>query len=361
MAFSGSSPRSAAERARGDVDGGGRAERQDGLGEGAQAVRPGRAAGDDQPAATGHPGAQGGHLLGLQGRRVHVLPDQPVEGRPALHPTGQLGGGQRHDDGRQAGLVGQQVQAADDVARSLGHDPDDELGGVVAGELDLDAVDGRAALHEGDLHGPAEAGRLGVQPIDLVRLGRQVDGGPEARLAGQAAGQAQLAGDRGAVVLEVDVDAHPGALAGVPVEQDAGFHGQALDRGPGRGRGDAEQGQDHEQRGREPSRRAPTAGGGRGGLGVAHAHSVRGVGDGRSKDASAPPKVAPGGARRAYRTMGRSRGPSSGVPSRRARPRYPCPRSAPSAPCAMTCRRWATPRSWSRRPTTSSARPNGHG
>lgn len=34
------------------------------------------------------------------------------------------------------------------------------------------------------------------------------------------------------------------------------------------------------------------------------------VRDGRSKDASVPPKVAPGGARHAYRTMGTSRGPS---------------------------------------------------
>ena len=96
--------------------------------------------------------------------------------------VGQVGrieaDGQRRDVVR----VGQQVEVADDVARPLGDDADDQLGPVV------DRVNAALVVaivvvagHEADLELAPEARRLGVQAIGLVGLGRRSTEGPEAR------------------------------------------------------------------------------------------------------------------------------------------------------------------------------------
>ena len=109
----------------------------------------------------------------------------------------------------------------------LGDDGDDELGRVVGGERRLGRGDRRLAIDERDGKLAAERRGLGVQDVDLVRLRRQLDGLPETGLTLRAARQAELAGDRRTVVLEVDRDRDPRPEPCVTAEQDAGLHRQA--------------------------------------------------------------------------------------------------------------------------------------
>ena len=62
---------------------------------------------------------------------------EPVERAPRLDALGQVGRVEGDDQRRDLVLVRQQVEAADDVARPLGDDADDELGRVVDREAAL--------------------------------------------------------------------------------------------------------------------------------------------------------------------------------------------------------------------------------
>ena len=59
----------------------------------------------------------------------------------------------------------------------LGDDADDQLGRLVDREGGLGRGDRRSPLDEADLELAPEAGRLGVQPVRLVGLGRELDRG----------------------------------------------------------------------------------------------------------------------------------------------------------------------------------------
>ena len=119
---------------------------------------------------------------------------------------------------------------------------------VKVGLADRDRL---VAVDEGDRQGAAERGRLGVEDVDLIGLGRQLDGHPEARLALGAARESQLAADRRAVVLEVDGDRDPRPEPGVTAEQDASLHRRPADRR--RGAGDRPEGREDERdRGDDP-------------------------------------------------------------------------------------------------------------
>ena len=82
------------------VHGARRAEGQQVVGQAAEGRGAGRTAEDDQAAAEPQPGAQRSQLLGLELRRVDVLPDESIDGRPGLDPGGQVGRRQGHDRGR---------------------------------------------------------------------------------------------------------------------------------------------------------------------------------------------------------------------------------------------------------------------
>ena len=112
-------------------------------------------------------------------------------------------------------------------------DADDELVDVVAGERRLGRRDRRLAIDERDRKVVAERRGLGVQDVDLVRLRRELDGLPELGLTLRTARQAELAGDRRPVVLEVDRDRDPRPEPSVTAEQDAGLHRQAVGGGDG--------------------------------------------------------------------------------------------------------------------------------
>ena len=173
----------------------------------------------------------------------------------------------------------------------------------------------------------------------------------EAGLALRAAGEAELAGDRRAVVDEVDLDRHPRPDPGVPAEQDAGVHRRVRRRPP-----------------RAAARRARSARSPRTAIARAACAVRRGCGwrsgdersgawqadkeglqDGRtaplgeSTPRSAQGRPTPaesctslGRVERGYRTMARSRAPA-GQPGRSLG--VPCPRSVPSAPSASTVQR----------------------
>ena len=128
---------------------------------------------------------------------------------------------------------------------------DDELGRVVGGERRLGRRDRRVAVDQADREGAAERRRLGVQDVDLVGLGRQLDRHPEARLALRAARESELAADRRAVVLEVDGDRDPRPEPGVTAEQDARLHRRSADRRCGAGDG-PKGGEDERDRGQDP-------------------------------------------------------------------------------------------------------------
>ena len=82
-----------------------------------------------------------------------------------------------------------------------------------------------------DLELPAERGRLGVQAIGLVGLGRQVDRGAEAGPALGAAGEPQLADDRRPRVGRAWTSiAIQDPVRAWPSEEDVGLHGHARRR-----------------------------------------------------------------------------------------------------------------------------------
>ncbi len=131
---------------------------------------------------------------------------------------------------------------------SFGDDADDELVAVVDGEADLGAREGRVAVHEARR---SVRDRTRVAGHTARRSCRTGSAGPRRCRSGTcpgAAGQAQLAGDRRAVVLEADRDGHPGADPGVAVEHRSRFHRQAVRRRDGRGGR-------QEQRGDQPEAR----------------------------------------------------------------------------------------------------------
>jgi hypothetical protein len=162
--------------------------------------------------------AQRVELAGRQPVGVEVLPHEAVEAAPGLHALRQVLGVERHDDRRDLVLVGEQVDAPDDVAGALGDHADGELGAVVDREADLGLRDGLVAVDERDLELAPEGRRLGIQQEGLVGVGRQVDHLAEARPALRAAGHAQLTGEGRALVRHVDRDGHPRADARMPVQ-----------------------------------------------------------------------------------------------------------------------------------------------
>ena len=192
-------------------------ERREGRGSGGPAR-------DHEPPATRQPALERGKLLRLEEVRVDVLPDQPVDGAPRLDTRRQVGRRQRERDRRLLLLVGQEAQTRDDALRSLGDDAHDQLGRVADRVLGTGRRDLVVALDEVDLDLAPEARRLGVQEVDLVRAGGQVDGRPVLRPALRAAVESEFAGDRGSVVAQVNLDGHPRAGPGVTAEQDSRLH-----------------------------------------------------------------------------------------------------------------------------------------
>ena len=83
-------------------------------------------------------------------------------------------------------------------------DTDDELVGIVDGERDGLRREGLAACDERHVDRAAERWRLRVEQVRLVRLGGQVDRGPETRSTLGPTGQTQFADHRRTVrkVLE---------------------------------------------------------------------------------------------------------------------------------------------------------------
>ncbi len=160
-----------------------------------------------------------------------VLPDQAIERAPRLDTRRQVGGIEADSQRLDVVHVGQQVQVADDVARSFRDDGDHHLGPVVDRVRRLGGGDRRLSGVEADLELTPETRRLRVQAMGLVGLGRRLDEGPEARPPLRPARDAQLAHDRWAVVLEPDVDGHPRPDTGMPIEHDGGLHRQAGGRG----------------------------------------------------------------------------------------------------------------------------------
>ena len=152
---------------------------------------------------------------------------------PCFDADGQVRDGQRDRQGRNAVLVRQEIEVADDVARLLGDDAHDQLGRVVHRERGLGRGNRPVAIDQADLEVAAEPWWLRIQPVGLLRLGGQVDPGAEPRAPLGAAGEPQLTADRRPRVGEVDVDRHPRPDPDMPVHQDVGLHGEAgrrLDR-----------------------------------------------------------------------------------------------------------------------------------
>ena len=209
-----------------------------------------------EASAAGDPAAQGGQLVAIEAGGVHVLPDQPVERTPRLDPRWQIGDVEAQRERSDVVLVRQEVEVADDPARALGHDAHHHLRRVVDREGRGGRRDRRGAIDQADLDLTAEARRLRVQAMGLVRLGRDVDHGAEPRPTLDAARHPELADDGRPIVLEADVDGHPGTDAGVAIEQDRGLHrkaGRRRDRGerclagrhrPGHKRGQQPDGRD---------------------------------------------------------------------------------------------------------------------
>src|SRR5450759_438263 len=282
------------EGAGGHVDRRARPKGQELVGEGRQEARTAGTADDDQAAPASDPTAERTELCRAEVARVDVLPDQPVDRAERLDPLRE-GLDRQRDDRRWDGVRGRQdAEVADDPIRALGHDADEELRGIGRDECDLARGDRLARRDDRDFEMIAKGRRLGIQGVPLPTAGRQVDGGPEPGLALDAARQAELPAHGLAGILEVDLDGHPGAQSGVPVEQGPGGHRERIGRdrraGAEPGRGDDERGEGRPEEGVD----AGTKGTGEaGGTTTGHRDPHDRLTTGLSQDVGDLPEVAP--------------------------------------------------------------------
>ena len=227
---------------------------EDRVGERRECRGTGRPACDHQPSATRQPALERGKLLRLEEVRVDVLPDQAVDGAPRFNARRQVGRRQRERDRGLLLLVGQETQTGDDALRPLGDDAHDQLGRVADRVLGAGRRDLVVTLDEVDLDLAPEARGLGIEEVDLVRAGWQVDRRPVPRPALRAAVEPELAGHRGSVVAEMDLDGHPRADPRMTAEQHPRFHRRRVavccsHRGRQRGETDENENRNREQAG----------------------------------------------------------------------------------------------------------------
>ena len=343
-----------------------------------QAGRSRRAADDDEPAAARDPAAQRVELLGREARRVGVLPDQAIERRPTPRP-GRAGRRriERHRQRRHAVLVrAGRSRLADDVAR-LARRRCRRPAAVASCTVNAALVVATRRIARStrlDLELAPErqaAARTGDRSCRTGSAGRP--GVAEAGPSLGAAGEPQLAADRRARCWRAWTSiAIQDPIRACPSEQDVRPPWSARPASRPRaavGRDEARRADTRQDRTAARPKRSTSDRRARAWRRTAHRTPTDGqAGMDRSKDASAPRKVAlgrPATAGGSVSALARSRSKRDlsydgavprAVGQRAAIPRSPCPRSDRSAPSGSTDPSWAIRASWWRRRTTSSGR-----
>ena len=274
--------------------------------------------------------------------------------RPGLDPLRQVGDGRAGRSAARRWFWTAGRSRSPTIRRAvLGDDADDELGRVV--DRDRDLLSWRSTwspLDEEDLELLAErraAGRRGRCVLSDGR--RQVDRRRERVPPWVPPCEPELAADRRAVVLEVDLDRDPGAEPGVALEQDPRpsiVGASAADGRPAPTTPAADERRERAIRTRGEARGGADLGGARDGARGLQVRRTVAV----AASTPGPPEKLRATSRATVRRRSiaadgpivrcRSRSPlraRTGARRRRPLPRSPCPRSVRSAPSATTVRR----------------------